>query len=486
MTAKKSNYHKAAQKLEMWPIAKLRPNPRNSRTHSAEQVAELARSISKLGFNAPVVAMPDGLILAGHGRTLAAKSLGLTEVPVVVVEHMSAEEARAYVIADNRMGEKAAWDNQILIEELRDLESSGIGMEISGFTENDLAGMLQEGEKVARENTGRGVEDTDADRDWDLEQLRIKWDARPGQLWQIGQHRLLIGDATSPADLERLMDGRKAHMVHTDPPYGVSYQDSGGRALAGDEKRDDALLVDLLRPALRLAMLHTVAEPAFYVWYASSSRRDFFDALDDVGLVEIAPIIWAKPAATLSWAHYRWDYEPCIYAGKQGRQPPFYGDRTQTLLWFLGVGTAKSRAVSMGKGVTLIDGEGGSIHIGPGEDEAQRKIRVRQGEQLQILGEADDSNLWLVKRDRPSAYAHPTQKPAALPLKAIKNSSRPGEIVLDLFLGSGSTMAAAQASGRICYGTEIDPKYAAGILERMSEMGLKPSLEAGSSAPVAG
>ncbi|WP_447979069.1 DNA-methyltransferase [Candidatus Nitrospira bockiana] len=260
-------------------------------------------------------------------------------------------------------------------------------------------------------------------------------------------------------------------MVHTDPPYGVSYQAPSGKhkPIRNDHLRDDDLVKRILIPALRLAVRHTLSTAAFYIWHASSTREDFAYAMKAVGLVEKQYIIWDKGQFVLGHADYQWAHEPCFYAGKDGEQTAFYGDRSQATIWNISATTEKAVITAIGKGLQLVDGAGGRLTVLPRNKTKNklRVIRLETGQILQLAESGAQSTVWKVQRD--SDPEHPTQKPVALAQRAIDNSSQPGDIVYDGFLGSGSTLMAAEFSGRRCFGMELEPRYCDQTIRRWEE-----------------
>jgi ParB-like chromosome segregation protein Spo0J len=459
-----------AGRVQQWPIDRLRPYARNPRTHSAEQITALAASILRFGFTNPILVDEQDGVVAGHGRLLAAQELGLKKVPVVVLDHLTETERRAYVIADNRLAELAGWDREILAEELCVLEGEGFPVELTGFDEHEIDRLI--GEDLENElEVAPAVEDEDA--------AQAKWKVQKGQLWRIGQHRLLCGDATLATDWARLMSGELATMVFTDPPYGVAYQSSSAKhgAVRGDAQRDVALVDQLLRPSLAHALSFTIPQAGFYIWHAMETREDFAAAMRTVGLVEIDTLIWAKPSASLGMMDYRRDYEPCFYAAKDGQRPRFFGDRTNTTVWRISSTVPESGWVALGAGVIVIAGEREKLYVAAREPDGKgriRRLRIPADGSIRLMPSDGNGTLWEVARD--SDYLHPTQKPVELARRAILNSSEPAGLVLDFFLGSGSTMVAAEQVGRRCFGMEITEKHCAAILTRMEHLGMRPTL----------
>lgn len=260
-------------------------------------------------------------------------------------------------------------------------------------------------------------------------------------------------------------------MVHTDPPYGVSYETQSGKfgMIKNDDKTGDDLMGKLLIPAFKNYVKHTTDDAAFYIWHASSTRRDFEDAMTAVGLLEKQYLIWVKTAPVLGHADYQWAHEPCFYAEKVGQQAKFYGDRSQRTTWKATVRDAESVSVSLTGGVALLDGKGHKMYVNDKAPKGKkvRTIRVQKERPVYLYPENEQSTVWEIARE--TNTVHPTQKPVEIPIRAITNSSRPGDLVLDFFGGSGSTLIAAEMTGRICYTTELDPIYCDAIVKRYVE-----------------
>ena len=292
-----------------------------------------------------------------------------------------------------------------------------------------------------------------------------------GDVWAMGAHRLICGDSTKPVTYEALMDGRQASCIFTDPPYGVSYEASSGKfgIIDGDDLRRGHL-TKMLHGAFSAAIEHTNQDAGWYVWHASATREDFARAMRDVGLVELAYLIWAKPGHVLGWSDYRWAHEPCFYAARQGISPAFYGDRTQSTVWRLtGRKTNGEPHTNVGSGLIVATASGQEIYIAATAPKGKkvRHLQLNEGEPV-LLGTADDADdLWEVSRDGGGEETiHPTQKPVELARRAVKNSSRENEIVLDFFAGSGSTLIACEQLTRACYAIELDPRYCDAIVKR--------------------
>jgi DNA modification methylase len=389
-----------ADKIEQWPTAKLLPYARNARTHSDDQVAQIAASIAEFGFTNPILAGSDGIIIAGHGRLAAAQKLGLEIVPVVVLDHLSPTQRRALVIADNRIAENAGWDDAMLRIELEALQLEGFDLDITGFDADALA------ELIAGDEPDNGGQ-TDEDAVPEVGETPI---SRPGDVWIMGQHRLLCGDSTVAESYARLMQGDVADMVFTDPPYNVNYANSAKDKMRG---KDRAILNDNLGDGfydfLLAALAPTVANCRGGIYVAmSSSELDVLQAaFRAAGGKWSTFIIWAKNTFTLGRADYQRQYEPILYGWPEGAQRHWCGDR-------------------------------------------------------------DQGDVWAIKKPQKNDL-HPTMKPVELVERAIRNSSRPGNVVLDPFGGSGTTLIAAEKSGRVARLIELDPKYVDVIVRRWED-----------------
>jgi DNA modification methylase len=386
--------------IERWPTAKLVPYARNARTHSEEQVAQIAASIVEFGFTNPILAGSDGVIVAGHGRLAAAQKLDLDTVPVVVLDHLTPTQRRALIIADNRIAENAGWDDAMLRVELQSLQEDGFNLDITGFDADALAEIM-----AGEETTVDGQTDDDA-----VPEVSATPISRPGDVWELGNHRLVCGDATDPKSYDLLMADTKADMVFTDPPYNVDYANSAKDKMRGKDRPilNDNLgdgFYDFLLAALT-PMLERCAG-ATYIAMSSSELDTLQQAFRAAGGKWSTFIIWAKNTFTLGRADYQRQYEPILYGWPEGQNRHWCGDR-------------------------------------------------------------DQGDVWNIKKPQKNDL-HPTMKPVELVERAIRNSSRPGDIVLDPFGGSGTTLIAAEKTGRIGWLIELDPKYVDVIVRRWQD-----------------
>ena len=454
---------------EILKIKDLKPNPKNPNQHNAKQIGLLATIIKSNGWRAPItVSKRSGYIVKGHGRRQAAISAGLKEVPVEYQDYATAAEENADLLADNRIAELSDIDNDKLMDMIKDTEFGEMPVELTGFTTEDLADILNE-----IENSDEEVEDDGADSESDTDE-EIPPFTKPNDLWHLGDHRLLCGSATSTEDIDRLMNGDMAQLVHTDPPYGVSFVGSGRGEnkfgmIKNDDKTDDALM-GLLVPAFKNYMRYTKSDAAFYIWYAFASRREFEDSMTAVGLIPKQQIIWVKNNFVLAHNDYHWIHEPCLYSEKAGQHAKFFGDRSNVTAWTATVRTGKDMATTVKGGVVLTDGEGHKIAISDKtvKGKKMRYIRLDENKSVFLYNEPANGTVWEFAKE--SHPIHPTQKPVEIPAKAILNSSEAGDVVLDFFGGSGSTLIACEMTGRKCRSTELDPKYCDAIVKRYAEI----------------
>lgn len=448
------------------PLTELNPNPGNPNTHDDRQVALLAEIIKATGWRAPItVSKRSGLITKGHGRRLAAIHAGLQFAPVEFQDYASEEEEHADLVADNRIAELSIIDTGKLVDMLQEMDTGAVPLELTGYGAEDLENLL------AALEGANDTEDDGADAGTETPTVPI---AKMGDVWSLGRHRLICGSSTDRATLERLMDGAKAQMVHTDPPYGVSFIGSGRGTnkfgmIQNDDLRSDELVKDLLAPAFKNIFDFTEDDAGIYIWYATASVRDFLDAMTIAGIVNKQQIIWVKNDFVIGHNDYQWAHEPCFYCEKAGQHAAFFGDRGQWTTWKVSLRAAEGLSTTLTGGVTLTDGKGHRLYMTdkPPKGKKTRYIRVQQDRPVEINADGPQGTIW--EAAWVHGAVHPNQKPLELPSRAIANSSQPGDIVLDIFCGSGSTLIAAEQLGRTCYGVELDPKYIDVIVERFQK-----------------
>ena len=418
-----------------------------------KNLEKLKNRILKHGFNVPYHIWIHGgkhHLLDGHQRTRALLELqaqGYT-IPLLPFDKI---EAKDLADAKDKLLGISSQYGEFTMEGLREFT---MGMEL----DQDLR--LPSGE--IRLESLRSDEETGDD---DAPETAPKI-AKRGDRWELGPHVLKVGDCTSKEDLADLMADQLAQLVFTDPPYGVDY-DSAEGGILNDEKKGQELEKQLLTPSFKLAARHSVEDAAFYIWHASATRVNFERALTAAGLQERQYIIWVKPSAVMGRSQYQWQHEPCFYCGRHGITPRWSGDRKQTTVWAVTQRKDGAGFVAIATGVTLIGDEGSHVHIQrePPKGKKPRTIRVAAEETI-ILSSLEGSDVWEVQPDSKNEYIHPNQKPVELSMRAIINNTEPGEIVLDLFTGSGSTLIGCQRSSRVFRGTELDPRFADLIIKR--------------------
>lgn len=374
-------------------VEELIPYARNARTHSSAQITQIAASIKEFGFLAPIVIAEDNTILCGHGRFYAAQKLGLKKIPCVKESHLTEAQKRAYIIADNKLSINAGWDDELLAVELSDLQGEGVDLSITGFDEKELADLFDDKSKS-------DVEDDGYDLSAALEKAAF---VQRGDIWTVGRHRLMCGDATSADDVAALMGGKRANLLLTDPPYGVSFKSSSGLTIQNDSIKDEDFY-SFLKSAFSAAVDCLEKGAAAYIFHADTEGLNFRRAFVDAGFHLAGCCIWVKDSLVLGRSDYQWQHEPVLYGFLQNGKHSWYSDRKQTTIWNF----------------------------------AKPKKNAN----------------------------HPTSKPLDLLSYPIQNSSQENAIVLDTFGGSGSTLMACELTNRICYTMELDEKYASVILRR--------------------
>lgn len=439
-------------------------NPRNPNQHPKDQIKLLAHIIQSQGWRAPItVSNQSGYVVRGHGRLAAALEFGAECVPVDYQNYSNEAEEWADLIADNRLSELSEIDNVKIADLLAEMDTGEVPIILSGYDEDEIENLLA---AIA----GDGDSEADGvDNEQPPPQIPM---SKPGDLWLLGDHRVICGSATDRDTVKRLMNGKLAHLVFTDPPYGVSYVSQSGKfeMLENDSLTNDELVQKLILPAFRNMAEFTIPDAAFYIWHASSTRQDFYYAMTAAGLTERQMLVWAKNGIALGHAHYQWAHEPCFYASKGENAPRFFGDRAQHTVWRVTRRTSGEMETVISGGVTVTDGEGSKMFITekPPKDKKSRYLRVEKGKGVYLYCEGKQNTLWEVNRE--SGAEHPTQKPVELATRAIENSTQEGEIVLDLFGGSGTTLIGAELTHRTAYLTELDPKYVDVIVSRYARI----------------
>lgn len=310
-------------RVELRPITSIKPYDNNPR-HNDGAVDAVANSIKEFGFRQPVVVDGEGVVIVGHTRLKAAQKLGLTEVPVHVANNLTPAQVKAYRIADNQTATIATWDDGLLAQELAALQGEGFDLSLTGFDGDELQSLL-----APEPSSGQGDPD-------EVPESPAKPITQPGDLWHLGRHRLLCGDATSNDDMARLMDAQHANLLMTDPPYNVAYTGGTKEALtiANDAMDDDAYFRFLVT-AWQASVPHLKPGGAFYIWHPDLYGRIVRSSCEEAGLDIHQCLIWAKSSFTLGRSDYHWQHEPCLYGWLEGAAHTWLGDRTQsTLLHF--------------------------------------------------------------------------------------------------------------------------------------------------------
>jgi len=376
-----------ADQVERWPIKRLIPYARNARTHTDEQVALLAASIREWGWTMPVLVDETGNLIAGHGRVLAARQLGLTDIPTMMARGWSDAQIRAYRLADNQLAQRAGWDDELLHLELGDLKLGGYDLGLIGFGEAELDALLAD--------RSEGLTDPD-----EVPPIPIEPVSRLGDLWLLGAHRLLCGDATVEADVKRVLDGVKPHLMVTDPPYGVEYDAKWRQRLPFGVKSTAYIQAKNDQESAWTSAYKFFNGDVVYIWHASIRAVDVALGLAELGYDIKAQIIWVKESASLKMGKgYSFGHEPCWYAVKKGRTQHWRGAAYETTVW-----------------------------------------RVNRRDGLERTG-------------------HAAQKPVECMRRPIENNSSPGQAVYEPFSGSGTTIIAAEMTGRACLAMDIMPAF---------------------------
>jgi DNA modification methylase len=391
-------------KIVYKPITDLIPYANNSRTHSDDQVLQIASSIKEFGFTNPVLVDDEGGIVAGHGRVMAAKKLNLKEVPTITLSGLSEAQKKAYIIADNKLALNAGWDDEMLRIEFDALKEMDFDLEMTGFDLDEINGLMPN-------EINEGLTDEDAVPDVPDEPHTVL-----GDVWVLGNHRVMCGDSTSIDAVDKLMDGMLADQWVTDPPYNVNYEGSDGQKIKNDSMSDDAFRL-FLYDAFSSAFAFMKAGASFYIWHADLEGYNFRGAVKDCGQVIRSCLIWNKPSFVMGRSDYHWKHEPCLYGWKDGASHLWATDRKQS---------------------TVID----------------------------FIGKVKKNDL------------HPTMKPVELIEYQVLNNTKGQDVVLDTFGGSGSTLIACEKIGRNARLMELDPKYVDVIVKRWQEFTGKKAIHA--------
>ena len=426
-------------KVEYVDIDTIKPYKNNAKLHPKEQIEQIKKSIENFGMNDPI-GIWNNEIVEGHGRILACKELGYKQIPVIKLDHLTDEERKSYIIAHNKLTMNSDFDIDILRTELENLKELDFDLELTGFDVDELDDIL-----------GKNEEETEIVED-EVPEVPEEPKAKLGDIYQLGNHRLMCGDSTKEEDVAKLMNGEIADLVVTDPPYNVAIENSQGMTIKNDNMEKSQFL-EFLTKAFNCLNISLKKGGAFYVWFASREHINFETALNKNGLEVRQELIWNKNSLILGRQDYQWKHEPCLYGWKDGDSHYFIDDRKQT---------------------TVI------------EDKKPDIKKMKKEEMQKLLEEiySDKTSTTIINEDKPSVNdLHPTMKPIKLIARQVKNSSKVGEKVLDLFGGSGSTIITCEQLNRKCYTMEYDPKYVDVIIKRWEEFtGKKAELLNGSSS----
>ena len=422
--------------IETVSIKSIKPYANNSKLHPAEQIEQIKKSIEEFGFNDPIAVDETDTIIEGHGRYIALNELGYTEVPIIRLSHLTPEQKKAYIIAHNKLTMNSGFDLDILKEELKSIEDL-IDTTITGFNIEELDDLLQTTEQEVYED------DPDVT-------LPEKPKSQDGDIWQLGQHRLICGDSTKQETYIKLLGNDSVDLVVTDPPYNVDYGSKAesinkyGYHFSDRHIENDYMpeiqFIAFLTDAFKHMREYMKTGAGFYIFHASITVFEFELALRNNNLKSRQQLIWNKNSIVLGRQDYQWKHEPCLYGWKDGSAHYFVDDRTQTTVY---------------------------------EDKAINFKALKKDELVEILEQihADKISTTIINEDKPSKSAeHPTMKPIKLLARLIRNSSKVKGKVLDIFGGSGSTLIACEQLGRQAYTIELDPRFVDVIAKRYKNL----------------
>ena len=391
-------------KIEQVSVGSVVPYALNSRTHSDEQVSQIASSIKEFGFTNPVLIDSENVIIAGHGRLLAARKIGIDEVPCIRLGYLTDTQRRAYIIADNKLALNAGWDEEALAAEIARLSEEDFDLDMLGFDSDEIEAFL------SAEDGTDGLTDEDEVPEVPEQAVTVA-----GDIWTLGNHRLMCGDSTSPDDLKKLCAGELVDLWLTDPPYNVAYEGKTAEALTiKNDSMDDDSFRRFLVESYAAADSVMKEGASFYIWHADSEGYNFRGAADDIGWKIRQCLVWVKQTLVMGRQDYHWKHEPCLYGWKEGAGHLWNTDRKQTTV---------------------------------------------------------------LEFDRPSKNVeHPTMKPVDLFEYQMLNNTKSGGVVLDSFAGSGTTGIAAEKNGRVARLMELDPRYCDVIIHRWQEFSGKEAV----------
>lgn len=459
------------------PTTVLKNDPRNANQHTEASLAAVRRSLEAFGASRSIVADRTGTLIGGEATHRAAQDLGIpireirtdgTELVVVVREDLEPDDQRrrALSLSDNQTAKLSDFGEESLVRELQAIEDESLRDAI-GFSADELSDLLDPEDEAAAVFPELPPND----------ELAI---TRPGDLWTLGDHRLCCGDSTDPEAIDRLMQGQRAQLVFTDPPYGITYSQDAlpvekrkqveWKRIDGDKASGDVLIQSLLLPAFKQAVRVSNDDAAFYIWHPPGVDRHSFEfATTAAGLLEKQTIIWVKPTFVLGHSDYHNAYEPCTYLAKAGHNPKWTGDRKGMTIWRV-TNVPSGGTVSIANGIKIANGAGAELFVQTRAPKAKkiRLLRLGSGETM-TLTTGGVSDCWEVELDPKHEVQHPTQKPAELACRAIRNHCDRGNVVLDLFGGSGSTMFGCILTGMRARLMELDVHYCDNICRKFQD-----------------
>lgn len=404
-------------KIEYLPIEKLKPYSKNTRHHEDHDVDQIIKSINKYGFSDPIgIWSEKNIIVEGHGRFMAAKKIGMETVPVLRLDHLTDEQRREYAIMHNRTAELSSWDFEALAEEMAELD----------LGEFDMDGLTTDPE----------VYETQELQEVEAPEPPTIPKAKRGEIYQLGDHRLMCGDSTNPEDVTALMNGEQADMCVTDPPYNVDYEGKTKDKLKiENDQMESEAFQEFLKNAFQNINESLKPGGAFYIWYASREVVNFQTALERAGLTVRQQLIWVKNIFAMGRQDYQWRHEPCLYGWKDGAAHYFVEDRTQSTV----------------------------------TDSTPDFESIKKEEAIRLLKDIYKTTTIIYENKPSRSELHPTMKPINLIGVQVRNSSKLHDSVLDLFGGSGTTLLVCEQTKRRCYMMEYDPCYIDVIIKRWEE-----------------
>lgn len=458
----------------MAKVAEIILNPNNWRTHPRDQYEALAGSLGELGWVKSIqINITTGNLIDGHARVILADQENQKEVPAEYIEITEEEELLALRVLDP-LSEMAGKDRDKDFQLLTTLMAQKHNQRIT-----DLLDRMAKKEDYISDQASTQEELVELNEPTTAEKLKDKWQTEVGQIWNLGRHRIACGDSTDKSLITKLFSKtkQKAACIWTDPPYGVDYESEKIGKIANDALEGNDL-TKIITKAFTIALEHAYDDAAWYVWHATSTRREFEWILDAVGLEESQYLTWVKDSFTMGWSDYHWQTEPCFYAHKAGKKAAWYGNRAQSTVLEVKHVRGSDTAIAVANGLQISDGEHPPFYISDkAPSKKVRHIRLNRDQSITI-GYLDGTDCMRISRKDKADYMHPTEKPVELAVLQITNSSMPGALIYDCFHGGGSGLVACEQTGRSFYGTDLDPKWTACTIEKWVRItGGTPELE---------